>query len=129
MSGEVRIAKVLNCARYSETVWECLLEPGTVLQFSSMSAGRHGHTVSARRLLPSQPSPRRRSTRKAQPASANDKQDTMISDMMSAMIIPVHTTIGSSKHAYGDGPLTHVIEGARRREIIPGQQLLRVELA
>ena len=54
MSGEVRIAKVLNCARYSETVWECLLEPGTLLQFSSMSAA-HGHAaaVSARRLLPS----------------------------------------------------------------------------
>ena len=56
MSGEVRIAKVLNCARYSETVWECLLEPGTVLQFSSMSAA-HGHAaVSTRRLLRSRPS-------------------------------------------------------------------------
>ncbi len=50
MSGEVRIAKVLNCARYSETVWECLLEPGTVLQFSSMSTGSHGHTAASERV-------------------------------------------------------------------------------
>ena len=51
MSGEVRIAKVLNCARYSETVWECLLEPGTLLQFSSMSTGRHGHAAASERAV------------------------------------------------------------------------------
>ena len=37
--------------------------------------------------------------------------------------------VGSSKHACGEGSLTHIVEGAGRREIIPGQQLLRVELA